>query len=75
MANKTGIFQELKGTTAQRVAYRNAKRDTDLAFIAREHGIETLETRNSDGADFHEVSVWGLKRMLEDAYAAGRSSK
>jgi hypothetical protein len=38
-------------------------------------GIETLETRNSDGLDFHEVSVWSLKKALEEAYLAGRASK
>jgi hypothetical protein len=37
--------------------------------------IETLETRNSDDLDFHEVSVWSLKKALEAAYAAGRESK
>lgn len=37
--------------------------------------IETLETRNSDSLDFHEVSVWSLKKALEAAYAAGRESK
>ena len=33
-------------------------------------GIETLETRKSDGLDFHEVSVWGVKAALEAAYDA-----
>ena len=37
--------------------------------------IETLETRNSDGLDFHEVSVWGLKEALEAAYKAGQKSR
>ncbi|HUY05048.1 MAG TPA: hypothetical protein VMV33_17360 [Rhodocyclaceae bacterium] len=37
--------------------------------------IETLETRNSDSLDFHEVAVWELKRALELAYAAGRASR
>lgn len=31
-----------------------------------------LETRNYDGADFFETSVWGLKAALMDAYALGR---
>jgi hypothetical protein len=26
--------------------------------------IETLETRNSDGLDFHEVSVWEIRDAL-----------
>jgi len=34
--------------------------------------FETLETRNSDSLDFHEVSVWGIKAALEEAFAAGR---
>ena len=36
-------------------------------------GIPTLRQRNSDGLDFHEVSVWGLKRALAAAYEAGRN--
>ena len=31
-----------------------------------------LETRNWDGADFFEVSVWGLKKALEEAYLLGK---
>ncbi len=43
-----------------------------LADIAQKHlFIETLETRNWDQLDFHEVSVWGVKAALEAAYAAG----
>jgi len=43
-----------------------------LTGIAQEHlFIETLETRNSDGLDFHEVSVWSVQAALETAYAAG----
>ena len=38
-------------------------------------GIETLETRNSDSLDFHEVSVWGLKEALMQAYTMGKNSK
>lgn len=33
--------------------------------------IETLERRWRDSLDFHEVSVWVLKEMLEKAYKAG----
>ena len=36
--------------------------------------IETLETRNSDRMDFHEVSVWGVKSALMAAYEAGRQA-
>ena len=31
-----------------------------------------LETRNWDGADFFEVSAWGLKKALEEAYLLGK---
>jgi hypothetical protein len=40
--------------------------------IAREHlFIETLEERQSDSLDFHDVSVWGVKNALLHAYQAG----
>jgi hypothetical protein len=46
-----------------------------LTEIARKHlHIETLETQNSDRADFHDVAVWGLQAALEAAFAAGRAS-
>ena len=34
-------------------------------------GIETLETRSSDGLDFHDVAVWCLRDALEAAFNAG----
>jgi hypothetical protein len=34
------------------------------------HSIETLETRNSDRLDFHDVAVWAIRSALEAAYAA-----
>ena len=36
------------------------------------HTIETLETRNSDRLDFHDVAVWAIRAALEDAFEAGR---
>ena len=48
-------------------------RDQLLQRIAAEHlFVETLETRNSDRLDFYEVSVWGIRQALIDAYEAGR---
>ena len=45
---------------------------TILTLIAHKHlGIETLETRNSDRLDFHDVSVWGVRSALEAAFKAG----
>ena len=48
-------------------------RDQLLQRIAAEHlFIETLETRNSDRLDFYDVSVWGIRKALIDAFEAGR---
>jgi hypothetical protein len=46
--------------------------ETLLAQIAQTHlGIQTLETRNSDSLDFHDVAVWSLREALAAAYKAG----
>lgn len=46
-----------------------------LAEIAMKHFfIDTLETRNSDSLDFHEVAVWAIRSALEAAYAAGAAA-
>jgi hypothetical protein len=51
------------------------KMDKIITQIARDRmEIETLERRNSDSLDFHEVSVWGLKEMLAAAYKAGQQA-
>jgi hypothetical protein len=36
--------------------------------------ITTLETRNSDSLDFHELAIWTLKDALVAAYRAGQNS-
>lgn len=51
-----------------------------LLNIAKKHSWEIenrgdLETRMSDADDFIEVSVWGLKAMLEAAYKLGTETK
>lgn len=51
--------------------------DAKLLKIAKKHfpAVEergNLETRNSDSADFFEVSVWSLKSALEAAYKLGQ---
>ncbi|MCP3104540.1 hypothetical protein LZ198_37325 [Myxococcus sp. K15C18031901] len=47
--------------------------ETRLECIARRHtSFETLETRFG-GIDFKEVSVWGLKAALEEAYQLGKA--
>ena len=54
-------------------ALRQAReRMDDLATrLAQELGIETLEPRNLDRYDFHEVGVAGLKRVLQRAFVLG----
>jgi len=48
--------------------------DRVLETIAQEKlDIPTLQRRKRDCLDFHEVSVWGLKRALRAAYEAGRN--
>jgi hypothetical protein len=50
--------------------------DAELASIARRvMRIPTLDARNSDRLDFHEVSVWQLLKALRLAYRAGQSSR
>ena len=54
--------------------FMNKNVEKKLETIAKEElFIETLETRNSDGLDFHDVSVWGVKKALELAFEMGRA--
>ena len=53
----------------------NPRRDEILAAIAADVlNIPTLETRRSDGLDFHDIAVWSVREALERAYAAGRAT-
>jgi hypothetical protein len=39
-----------------------------LTGIARQHlDLETLETRNSDSLDFHDLAVWGIRAAGQEA--------
>ena len=52
------------------------QRDKTIAEIAARHlHLETLETRNSDSLDFHDLAVWSIKAALEAAYKAGLQSR
>ena len=54
---------------------REVEIDKLLAGIAkRELRVPTLDARNSDSVDFHEVAVWSLQRALRLAYRAGRDA-
>jgi hypothetical protein len=51
----------------------SAQRDALFLEIAqRRFFIETLETRNRDRLDFHDVAVWAIRDALEEAFEAGR---
>jgi hypothetical protein len=43
-----------------------------LEIATRHFFVETLETRNSDQLDFHDVAVWAMRAALKDAFEAGR---
>ena len=54
-------------------AHPNPARDALLMGIAeRRFFLETLETRNSDSLDFHDVAVWAIRSALDAAFEAGR---
>jgi hypothetical protein len=56
--------------------HTTAANPSELAAIAQTIlNIETLETRDSDDLDFHEVSIWSLKAALEAAYRAGQQTR
>jgi len=48
----------------------------DMEKLAKKHivGLETLETRNSDSLDFHDIAVWCLVDLIEAAYEAGKKA-
>lgn len=51
-------------------------KDELFTLIAQRHlNIETLETRKSDGLDFHDVAVWSIKDALDAAFEAGRKAE
>lgn len=52
-----------------------AKAQPYATKIAREIlDLETLETRNMDSLDFHELAVWEIREALEAAYNAGQQA-
>lgn len=36
--------------------------------------LDTIETRNSDALDFHELAVWSIREALAAAYHAGETA-
>ena len=41
----------------------------DSDFTLKERG--GIDGRNNDTEDFQEISIWGIQRMLEEAYKLG----
>ena len=49
------------------------KMNAAIEKIAREIlDLETLETRNMDSLDFHDLAVWEIRKALEAAFIAGQ---
>ncbi len=62
----------MQTTNKKRPGKQEPTVDELLAAIANATlHIATLETRNSDSLDFHDVAVWSVKAALEAAYRAG----
>jgi sulfate adenylyltransferase subunit 1 (EFTu-like GTPase family) len=57
--------------TKRTQAYKDA---TVNEIAQRILDIDTLQTRNNDSLDFHEVAVWTIKEALEAAFEAGRKA-
>ncbi len=51
--------------------------DAGMEALAQVHftNVPTLETRNMDSLDFHEVAAWEIKAALRAAFELGRASK
>ena len=45
-----------------------------MEIAAKYFHLETLETRNSNGLDFHDVAIWSIRAALEAAFAAGQAA-
>lgn len=61
---------------AQETAIETTVRLAAIQRIAREElGLETLDARNSDQLDFHELAVWQIRGALLKAYEAGMARR
>jgi len=61
---------------AQETAIETTVRLATINKIAREElELETLDARNSDRLDFHELAVWRVRKALLKAYEAGMTRR
>ena len=54
---------------------KKIQKQLEQIAIANSYAVEErgdLETRNSDREDFLDISVWGLREMLKQAYELGK---
>jgi hypothetical protein len=69
------LWQEATEAAAQPDA-DEATIDAGMTVLAQVHlGIQTLQERNMDALDFHEVSVWQLKAALRAVYELGKVNR
>ena len=61
-------------TVSAHVALCLASKVKNVVVISQGDNLETLETRNSDSLDFHDLPVWSIREALLAAYHAGRES-
>ena len=48
---------------------------SQLESIAKEYfHVDTVETRNNDSLDFHEVAIWSINDALEAAFKLGQKT-
>ena len=68
----------MSGSTVSPMANEDTtmNRDEELrAIAARILDVPTLERRNRDHLDFHELPVWLIKAALEAAFNAGQAAR
>ena len=66
MTTKTAAPAEAAATAATQALLQE--------IAARHLFLETLDTRNADSLDFHDVAVWSIRAALEAAFAAGQAA-
>lgn len=63
------------GATVQ-VKEHDDSRQKAIASAAQKHlHVDDLTEKKSDREDFHEISTWGMKHAMYDAYTAGKGGK
>jgi hypothetical protein len=66
------VAERARARKARRLADEAAKAGAAVTKVAHDIlGLDTLETRNSDGLDFHEVAVWTIREALIAAFNMG----